>query len=102
MRAPGRDMSYIARIRKVATGEERDCQLDIPWYNAGGSSWWWSEGNYGCDCNRCLEFERAGGNELIGEVGDYEDAPCPCGHGGYLIVSITLPDGRVVYSEVTE
>ena len=84
-------MSYVARIRKVATGEERAIRVNLDWEDH--SSFWWSEGNYGCDCNRFLEFEYADGREP--EDGEEEK----CGEGSYIVVSITVPDGRVVYSE---
>lgn len=52
----------------------------------------WSEGNFSCDCNRHLFFERASGRD-----------PAPgsdtCGDGAYR-VTITDPDtGRVWYDE---
>lgn len=54
-------MGYVATIVDNATGESRECEMEIEWHDA--SEFWWTEGNFGCDCNRMLTFERAGGRE---------------------------------------
>lgn len=53
-------MGYKVCIIDTQTGEERVHDMgNIPWGDA--SVFWWIEGNFGCDCNRALEFARAGG-----------------------------------------
>lgn len=46
-------------IRREATKEVRTYKEEFPWE----SDYIWSEGNYACDCNRHLFFERAAGIE---------------------------------------
>ena len=71
------------RIRREADGAVREIDAEMPsdWDEDG--DFIWTEGNYACDCNRFLFFERAGGRE----PGDDEG---PCGHTGYTLL---LPDG---------
>ena len=86
-------MPYVAHITRVADGETRTRIFDDDWDDEG-SEFWWSQGNYSCDCNRYLEFERAGGHEP-----DIDDGAC--GEGAYR-VKIVLPDGSVPYWEGPE
>lgn len=72
LRAGQRWVIEAARIRCNATGEVRETRgpaileegCDAP------SEFIWSDGNYACDCNRRIFFERAAGNEVEGECGD--------------------------------
>ena len=48
-------------ITKIETGETRIHEDTYPYKI--DSRFIWEEGNYSCDCNRNLFFERAGGNE---------------------------------------
>lgn len=54
------------------------------------SSYIWEDGNYACDCNRELFFERAKGNEL-------DDTTC--GENRYSVRLINPVDGRIFYDE---
>lgn len=74
-------------ITDTSTGETRSFVDKFDWHDA--SEFLWSEGNYGCDCNRHLFFARAAND---GEP-DVE-----CGDGRFAI-RITAPDGRVLYDE---
>ncbi len=38
----------------------------------------WTDGNYGCDCNRYLMFQRAA---------DEDESDIKCGHGRYMVVA---------------
>lgn len=49
----------IVFIRKEATGEIRKHVDSYPWTG----DYMWADGNYSCDCNRHLFFERADGAE---------------------------------------
>jgi hypothetical protein len=61
------------------------------------SDWIWSEGNYSCDCNRAIFFERAAGKEHTRE----EMEAWPCGDESYTITAITQDeDPTVLYEEV--
>jgi hypothetical protein len=73
---------YRAIITDRRSGESVVVTFDDPWVDADGCDreYWWTEGNYGCDCNRYLEFERAQGRDP-----EFEDAKClypdfPDGH----------------------
>ncbi|TWB15579.1 hypothetical protein [Nitrospirillum bahiense] len=80
-------MPYTVVMRENQTGETRLCLLDdIDW--GEHSVYWWTDGNFGCDCNRRWEFQRAGG--------EAEDAASPCGHGAYTAVEAILLDGTRV------
>jgi hypothetical protein len=52
-------------ITHIPTGETRIYEDEYEY-----SEFMWTEGNYSCDCNRHLFFERAIGNE------PEEDMPC--------------------------
>lgn len=49
----------VVFIRKEATREVRKHVDSSPW----DGDYIWADGNYSCDCNRHLFFERAAGNE---------------------------------------
>lgn len=84
-------LNYTAVIRRVSDGAERITVHNIPWYDDydGGSWFYWTEGNYGCDCNRYLSFERAGGSDPA-----IDDAVC--GRGAYLVVEFRFFDGTTL------
>ena len=80
---------YKVAIRKNETGEVRVRDMEeMRW--AEGSEYWWSEGNYGCDCNRAREFLRAGG---ANEYDVAREAPTECSEGGYSILYFEFPKG---------
>ncbi len=80
-------MSYVVKIRDNATKEIRSALQDFDWSDS--SLFWWTEGNFGCDCNRMDEFKRAGG-ELC------TDNEAECSHQKYSVLDATLPDGTVI------
>lgn len=49
-------MTYVMRLTETASG--RSVEREYP---NGYSEFWWTDGNFGCDCNRRLEFMRATG-----------------------------------------
>ncbi|WP_341893794.1 hypothetical protein [Ferrovibrio terrae] len=63
------------------------------WYDANPwephHEYLWSEGNYGCDCNRGLFFARANGDT---------DKGVTCGESRYRVL-IRDADGRVLFSD---
>lgn len=76
---------YTVTIRENSTMEVEKIVMQEDWQE--GSDYWWSEGNFGCDCNRRILFYRAKGVP-------YEDIETQCGDTGYSVLSIVLPDGR--------
>jgi hypothetical protein len=90
-------MSYAVLIRRNSDGEVRRCEQKTSWIPKGPedisapSLYWWTDGNMGCDCNRHLEFERAGGRDFA--PGSPESV---CGHGRYSALKAILPDGQEI------
>lgn len=86
-------MSYTVAIRKNETGEVRTASYDFDF-----NLFWWTDGNFACDCNRYLEFERAGGHE---PTDDEDDRLGGCGHERYTVLYADLVDGnRVTVDDV--
>ena len=80
-------------LRNNQTGEVREIQEQGSWDEDGSpTEYMWTDGNYGCDCNRLLFWLRAK-NE---DEPDFEDLEC--GEGGFSIVSV-VENGISVYSE---
>lgn len=89
-------MSFSIDIRKNATGEVRTYKFNFDWEDH--TFFWLTEGNFGCDCNRHLEFERAGGERGPNDIEDTH-----CSEGRYTILHATLPDGsRIPIDGATE
>ena len=43
----------LVEIKRLADGAIRTYQCDMEWYGEDGASiWQFTEGNFGCDCNR--------------------------------------------------
>ena len=80
---------YTVKLQRNSDGKIVDSVQEFEWQES--SEFWWSDGNMGCDCNRHLEFERALGNE--------PEKHYKCGITDYKILSITIPNGEVVYEE---
>lgn len=78
-------MGYSVKIKNNETGEVRDARMDFDWDEA--SDYWWTDGNFGCDCNRHLVFIRAG-NEPESDVS--------CGNKLYTVIHAKLDDGKVI------
>jgi hypothetical protein len=77
---------YKVRIKNNQTGEIRESDQDLDW--GEGSLFWWTDGNFGCDCNREWVFQRAG-NEPI------SDDP-ECGNSRYTVIDAVLDSGVVI------
>lgn len=101
-------MPYSVEIREVATGVNVTRAYPYEWVSKSdpsgepgrGSLFWWTDGNFGCDCNRSMEFWR--GNGVSEDVVRQRTSGTQCtnasGAQEYL-VRITLPDGTVVLDE---
>ena len=75
-------------IISVADGSLRKYHDPDAWDDI--SEYMWSDGNYGCDCNRSLFFARAAGIEP-----EHADK---CGDSAYL-VRITDDAGKELYAD---
>lgn len=80
--------TVTARLRKVATGEERDYSYEIEDQYLENQAFSWEENNYSCDCNRFAIFD----DDNDGEVGF-----C-AGEGRYELLSLTC-DGESLLSK---
>lgn len=84
---------YNVAIRKNDTGEIRIYRHDISW-DEDSSMYEWTDGNYGCDCNRDIFWHWA-----VGE----ETEERKCGHTTFSVLYAELPDGtRIDIDESTE
>ena len=81
---------YKVALRNNATGEVRLIPYEYNWgdpddgTSGEASHFLWTEGNYGCDCNRALWFYDWGP-----ESEDRE-----CGYTAFSALYAELPDGR--------
>lgn len=93
-------MTADVYIRRVADGMVRVYRED-PWHPPEGESigsiYLWEDGNYSCDCNRHLFFQRAGGELGIHEI---EEVPCNTSPADrkYVVDKIVV-GGEVVYQD---
>ena len=76
---------YNAHITDTTTGETRVVFRDWEWDD--GADFWWSEGNFGCDCNRGNEYHDGGEN--------------PCGDGRYTVRCVSI-DGVTLYEDAKQ
>lgn len=84
-------MTYKVAIRKNSTGEIRQYEIEWDWFKDDSDDfYWWTQGNYQCDCNRELSFIRASGREVTDEEFD----AVQCTDGAYSALYAELPDGR--------
>lgn len=72
---------YHVAIRNNETGEVRMYRHDLAWDD---DLYQWTEGNYGCDCNRRLFWYRANGDEAEEII---------CGETAFSALYAELPDG---------
>lgn len=79
--SPSNHRAAKVHIRENATGEIR-VTVDEYW----SGNFQWQDGNYSCDCNRCLFFERAGG-------GNPPNCEFECSDGKYTVVKVEFEDG---------
>lgn len=75
----------LIELRNTETGEIRDISAQTEFHGV----FIWEDGNYACDCNRKLFFERAIGVEP-------QDDAVICGHDKFA-ARITEDDGSIRY-----
>jgi hypothetical protein len=79
-------------IRRVADGLVRVYSpIDWGWWNDGSDYQWGVDGNFGCDCNRYLFFQRAADEEEADER--------PCSERRYRVRILERATGRVLFSD---
>ncbi len=83
------DISAVAYIKKVSSGEIRQYQTMIGKPDGYFDLYTWREGNYSCDCNRQIFFKD-------GEIPE----DLQCSDGRYL-VNLKV-DGKIIYQEFEE
>jgi hypothetical protein len=84
-------MSAKITIRRNRDGEERVYLDTYAWEGWGDLVYQWTGGNCGCDCNRAIFFEEAGGEAQEGED--------ECGE---TVFSVRVEwNGSVVHDELT-
>lgn len=92
------DPAYDIHIRDNATGEVRIYREDLLWGES--SAFFWTEGNFGCDCNRSIVWRRANWEpepEPVYDADGREVDPDPCGDGRFTVLrAVMLDTGRVV------
>ena len=94
-------MKFTVQIKEIATGkvveyhddfEPWEGEYDHPWT---GLEYMWSEGNYACDCNRELYFNRSQGIEI-------HACSTRCGESRYRC-KITIDEtGEVILDELKD
>lgn len=89
-------MPYTVTITDTRTHETVKSRFTCEWEEHFYCLW--ELGNFSCDCNRSLEFQRAKGLEP-----DIEKDATPCNTSEadrrFRVDSIVLDDGTVVYEE---
>lgn len=78
-------MPAIITLKKNSTGEV--VSFTDEYCDGPDDAWMWTDGNYCCDCNRFLFFERAKGRDP-----DLYDEECECGDTEYTLMKIERID----------
>jgi len=91
----GKQIKTNVYIRKNNTKEIRKIEMNLYGFDSDTcpETWIWEEGNYSCDCNREIFFERAAGFE-VEEV--------ECSHFKYSIKLEDPKTGNIFYNEFDE
>ena len=86
---------YHVVLTRLSDGATERISQSMPWTD--GTLYWWTEGNYGCDCNRYLAFERAQGRNPWVDPNNHP----PCGDGQrYRLDRFEFEDGTSEPCEV--
>ena len=88
-------VKVLVKIKKNKTGEIVDYYNDSTIWDNGINFFIWEEGNYSCDCNRELFFERAKGNEP-------DSDNVKCGTGGFSVNIYCPKTNECLYKEFKE
>jgi hypothetical protein len=83
---------YEVEILDTVTGETRWKSYPYEW----NDGFWWTAGNFSCDCNRAAAFMRAGGEEPSEKY--WDEVVCSAGNR-YRVPRVRLADGTVLTVE---
>jgi len=85
-------LKTIETIRCNATGEIRELESSIRWFNGddGPHTFIWSDGNFACDCNRAMFFA---------QMGSEPDPNVECSDGLFAVRLKNWKTGEVFYDE---
>jgi len=82
-------VEVIVRIKEVSSGEVRETFRTYPDdARAQTVKFHWTDGNYGCDCNRHIFFHKS----------DADDSDIVCSKGRYL-VRVEM-NGEVIFEDI--
>ena len=84
---------YYVTIRDRKTCDVSRTAINLPWDES--SEFWWSEGNFSCDCNRGDVFHDGMGIKRR----DYPCVNVEFPNGRFEVVSVELEGGSVVYGD---
>lgn len=73
--------TYVVEIRHNPTGVVRFISTGLAWYDH--SMYFWTEGNFSCDCNRAIVF-----NNMKSAGVDHR-----CGYRDFTAIRAIFPDG---------
>lgn len=101
---PVKMASVIIKIRCNETGEIRSYEGELFFFgieDEDPSDFYFSEGNYSCDCNRLSKFMEINGEEYKCKCDvDCNGVECPpCGDEAYDVQLINKKDGEIFYDE---
>lgn len=71
-------------VRKNSTGEVKRIRTDLEWFDH--SHFFWTEGNFSCDCNRHHVFH-------WDKEPPRKQEKFKCGHTAYTVIKVIFPDG---------
>ena len=78
-------MKYIATIIDTVTGKTLTSEHDYPYDDEDSLRWYWTDGNWSCDCNRGADFD----------VVDIS-----CGGSRFQVPFLTLENGEKIYIDL--
>lgn len=85
-------MRLKIKIREASSGIVREAVDEYDYSEVSDAIYHWTDGNFGCDCNRVLFFRRAA------KEPDPEDFPCS--EGLYEIEMQDAESGKILFSEI--
>lgn len=100
------NVKIVVTVRENATGKEVELPDDeTPWtlpvLDGQPCDFMWSEGNYACDCNRHLFFQRAANPGWTDEDEKAWGAQTDvCTHLLYSVRIVNAATGTVIYDEI--
>lgn len=82
----------VVAMLDTQTGERRVVRWEgMPWFEH--SDFFWSDGNFGCDCNRAIVWDDERANP------EQPNLDRPCGEGRFLLCILSAETGRELYRD---